>query len=68
MAEPLPWPTDFAAAVVHPREPTVWLPDDAGPILRLDLGGPFWFPDVEPVLQPLIGSAGTSRPSCSLFS
>jgi hypothetical protein len=51
MAEPPPWPTDVAAAVVHPRESAVWLPDDADPVLRFDLDGSLWFPDVEPVLD-----------------
>ncbi len=51
MAEPALWKTDVTAAVVHPSEPAVWLPDDAGPGLRFALGGPVWFPDVESVLH-----------------
>jgi hypothetical protein len=51
MAELPPWQIHVAAAVVHPSEPAVWCPDDAGSVLRFDLGDPFWFPDVEPVLQ-----------------
>ena len=58
MAEPPPWGTDVAAAVLHPREPAVWLPEDAEPDLRFDLGGPFWFPDIEPVLHALCMASG----------
>ncbi len=50
MAERPPWRTDVAAALVHPRESSVWLPDDASPALRFDLAGQLWYPDVEPVL------------------
>ena len=53
MAEPTPWQIHVGAAVVHPREPAVWLPDAGEPLLRFDLGDPFWFPDVQPVLQAI---------------
>ncbi len=51
MAEPPSWRTDVVAAVVHPREDAVWLPDETGPALRFDPGDSFWFPNVEPMLH-----------------
>ncbi|MCA9863818.1 MAG: phosphotransferase [Thermomicrobiales bacterium] len=51
MAELAPWHIHITAALVHPAEPAVWVPDAAGPALRFELDSPVWFPDVAPVLQ-----------------
>lgn len=54
MAERPAWHTDLAAVVLHPSEPTVWIPsgrDPALPVLRLSHDGGVWYGNAETIIR-----------------
>lgn len=51
MTDEQPWHSSVLAIIVHPTEPSVWIPEDGDPLLRIETDEELPTYDVEPFLK-----------------